>query len=82
MVLRIQKHQVLAYMFTLYNVLSFMSSLANSSQVNICPVDPPVAISASPQRLMSKTANSATGCKTLTCEYVTTKLLKLAINMD
>lgn len=65
-----------------YNVLSFMSSLANSSQVNICPVDPPVAISASPQRIMSKIANSATGCKTLTRGYVHTQLLKLAINME
>lgn len=58
------------------SVLSRMSSLANSSQVDIWPFDPPVAISAPPRR----DCRFSTGCKTLTCVYVTTKLLILAIN--
>lgn len=36
-----------------------MSSLANLSQVNLCPVDPPVAICAQPQGTTPNTANAA-----------------------
>ena len=48
--------------YTVHMCAVFTSSLANTSQVNICPVwpfDPHIAISAYLQRFMSKTANSA-----------------------